>query len=233
MSRDVVSLVELSQRMRVLEDHRPHTSTALALAWPELDAMLPDGGLPLGVTELSSERALGTNVLALAAIRAAHVGDPKAWCAWIEVGDALHAPGLVASGVDLARLLVVRPTAKDAMRVSVRVAASGAFNVIVIDAFALQNMAEIKGDRKTMAQEVFVRKLALMAEQHGARIVLLTDSTAHKSMPWPVALRLEIDRAPMELLVHVAKERHGRLALAKVRIPLPSVRVADPLRRNG
>ena len=222
MSRAALSLVELSQRMRVLEDHRPHTSTALTLAWPELDAVLPDGGLPLGVTELSSERALGTNALALAAIRASHTRDPKAWCAWIEVGDALHAPGLVASGVDLSRLLVVRPLAKDTMRVSVRVAASGAFDVIVIDAFVLQGMYDIKGDRRSMAPEVFVRKLALMAEQHGARIVLLTDSTARKSMPWPVALRLEIDRTPSELLVHVAKERHGRLNLAKARVPLSS-----------
>lgn len=210
--------------MRVLEDPRPR-APALSFEWPELDAALPDGGLPLGVTELSSERALGTTALSLAAIRAAHVRDPRAWCAWIEVGDTLHAPGLVASGVDLSRLLVVRPPARDAMRVSVRVAASGAFDVIVIDAFAfVQNTPENKGVRpkQSIAPEVFVRKLALMAEQHGARIVLLTDSSAHKSMPWPVALRLDVSRAPSELLVHVAKERHGRLDLRKTHVPLSS-----------
>jgi hypothetical protein len=44
---------------------------ALALSWPELDDVLPDGGLPRGVIELSAPRALGGSTsVALAAVRA-------------------------------------------------------------------------------------------------------------------------------------------------------------------
>src|SRR2546421_6298879 len=82
----------------------------LVLGWPELDAALPDGGLPRGVVELAAPRALGGGTsIALAAMRAAHARDARAWCAWIDPEATLYAPGVAAAGVDRARLLVVRP----------------------------------------------------------------------------------------------------------------------------
>ena len=58
-------------------------SRKLALDWPELDAALPDGGLPRGVVELAAPRALGGGAsIALAAVRAAHARNARAWCAW-------------------------------------------------------------------------------------------------------------------------------------------------------
>src|SRR3954470_13038761 len=81
----------------------------LALGWPEVDALLPDGGFPRGVVELSTPRALGgATTVALAAVRAAQAKDPRAWCAWIDPEATLYAPGVARAGVDLARLLVVR-----------------------------------------------------------------------------------------------------------------------------
>jgi len=174
------------------------------------------------VTELASDRALGTTALALAAVRAAH-RDPRAWCAWIEVGDSLYAPGVAQSGVDLTRLLLVRPPARDAARVSVRVATSGAFEVVVVDAFAFVEGHEGRSRRRSWPSDVFVRKLSLAAETHATRIVILSDSSAPRAMPWPVALRLEIERNPDDaMLVRVAKERHGRLGLKKTRVPWAS-----------
>jgi hypothetical protein len=41
-----------------------------------------------------------------------------------------------------------------------------------------------------------------------------------KSEPWPVALRLELERDPDSLFVRVGKDRHGKIMLAKARIPL-------------
>src|ERR1700676_3039038 len=82
----------------------------LSLDWPELDAALPDGGLPRGVVELAAPRALGGSAsIASAAVRAAHARSPRAWCAWVDPESTLYAPGLVGAGVDLDRLLVVRP----------------------------------------------------------------------------------------------------------------------------
>src|SRR5262245_55513117 len=85
-------------------------NTALPSGWAELDAALPDGGLPMGVTELTAPRALGgATLVALAVMRAAHARKPDAWCAWVDPERTLFAPGVARAGVDLKRLLVVRP----------------------------------------------------------------------------------------------------------------------------
>jgi hypothetical protein len=190
---------------------------ALALGWPELDEALPDGGLPQGVVELSAPHALGgATSVALAAVRAAHAKDARAWSAWIDPEGTLYAPAAARAGVDLARLLVVRPPRRDLARIAVKVAASGAFDVVVVDADAVPGAgAQAVGSRRGHA-EVFVRKLALVAEETGATILLVTDSTLHRAAPLPVALRLELLRAcPERMQLRVAKDRRGRIGLKK------------------
>ena len=199
----------------------------LALGWPELDAALPDGGLPRGVVELTSPHALGgATSVALCAVRAAHARDARAWCAWIDPERTLHAPGMAMAGVDLARLLVVQPPRADLGRISVKVAAARAFDVIVIDmdcvhgAFSPPAPSIKRGRwRAPVLPEVLVRKLALLAMEGGARILLLTDAHAPRRAPWPVALRLEIARTPDSLALRVAKDRRGRVGVVKT-VPL-------------
>ncbi len=202
----------------------------LALDWPELDAALPDGGLPRGVVELAAPRALGGgSSIALAAVRAAHARDARAWCAWIDPEGTLYAPGLVAAEVDLARLLVVRPPRGELARVAVKVAASRAFDVIAIDmdpfpgglSSSASEPAQTRSRSRKRAwpSEVLVRKLALLAAEGGATVLLLTDATVPRAVPWPVALRLEIARQPESIALRVAKDRRGRGGLAKT-VPL-------------
>jgi recombination protein RecA len=205
---------------------------ALALGWPELDDALPDHGLPRGVVELAAPRALGGGTsIALAAVRAAHGKDARAWCAWIDPEGTLHAPGVAGAGVDLARLLVVRPPRAELARVAVKVAASRAFDVIVVDMDPVPG-ALVPGRTpyapRTRAKkggawqgDVFVRKLALLASEGGASVLLLTDATAPRAQPGPVALRLEIAREPAAIALRVAKDRRGRAGLAKT-VPLAS-----------
>jgi recombination protein RecA len=201
-------------------------STALRLDWPELDAALPDGGLPRGVIELAAPHALGGgSSIALAAMRAAHARDARAWCAWIDPESTLYAPGVASAGVDLARLLVVRPSRRDLARVAVKVAASGAFDVIAIDmdpvpgAFPENGTSLSSRKRREWPADVLVRKLALLAGEGGASILLLTDATAPRAQAWPVALRLEVAREPAAIALRVAKDRRGRAGLAKT-VPL-------------
>lgn len=224
------ALLEIADRVHAIEarEDAERSSGALPLRFPALDAVLPDGGLPLGVTEIASPHARSTTSIGLSAVASAHAKDARAWCGWVMAGEQLYAPGLLQAGVDLERLLVVRPLTKDAAKVSVRVASSGAFDVIVIDAFAFAQSLENRAFRRSgISPEVFVRKLSLLASEHGARVVLLTDSSAHRAMPWPVALRLEVERERAELLVRVAKDRHGRMSVKKTRIPLePSAMTA-------
>jgi len=180
-------------------------SHVLVTAWPELDALLPDGGLPRGVVELAAPHARGgATSVALAAVRAGQARGKGAWCAWIDPEGTLHAPGVVAAGVELARMLVVRAPRAGVARAALKAVASGAFEVVVID---LDEVAR---------GEVLVRKLALAAEPGGTTVLLLTDSTRPRGAPWPVTLRLELSRPDVRTLsVLVAKDRRGRVHPAR------------------
>jgi recombination protein RecA len=207
----------------------------LALSWAGLDVILPDGGLPRGaVVELSAPHALGgATSLALAAVTAGQGRNEDAWCAWIDPEGSLHAPGVVAAGVELSRMLVVRPPRPQLGRVAVKLVASGAFDVIVVDLHPIGDRRTPHenrsggGLRKEWAPEVFVRKLGLAAEPSAATVLLLTDSTQARAVPWPVALRLDLLRpSRRELSVRIAKDRRGRIGLAKTVSFRPVVRAA-------
>ncbi len=215
---------------------------ALALGWPSIDALLPDGGLPRGVIELASRHALGGPTrVAARAVAAAHQRNERAWCAWLDPEATLHAPGIARVGVDLARLFVVRPPRAELGRIAVKVARAGAFDVVVIDMDAIlgteaewpppypasqsdanpsRRARSERGARRALPPEIVVRKLALAAEEGNCTIVLLTDATQKRSIPWPVALRLELERRPDALSVRVAKDHRGRASLARTWVPI-------------
>jgi recombination protein RecA len=205
----------------------------LSLGWPELDAALPDGGLPRGVVELTAPGALGGSTsVALAAVRAGQGRAAGAWCAWIDPEGTLNAPGVVAAGVDMARMLVVRAPRAQIGRVAVKVVASGAFEVVVIDVDAINSpvvwghTGSVSSSKRGWAPEVLVRKLALAAEPSGATVLLLTDASRPRAAPWPVALRLELSRpSRRELAVRVGKDKRGRVGLAKT-VPFEPIRRA-------
>jgi RecA/RadA recombinase len=210
----------------------PRDGTSLALSWPGLDDLLPDGGLPRGVVELASPRALGGSTsVALEAVRAGQARSKGAWCAWLDPEGTLHAPGVAASGVDLARMLVVRPPRAQLGRVAVKVMGAGAFEVVVVDFDAIpgaipgavpgsshgrSHERQTLAKKKAWAPEVLVRKLALAAESSGATVLILTDSTRPRAQQWPVALRLELSRpSHNEMAVRIAKDRRGRIGMTK------------------
>lgn len=202
-----------------------------------LDELLPDGGLPRGaVVEIASPYGLGrATSIALSTCASAQAeaklrggeGTPGAWCAWIEPhregpGKASSAPTLFAPaaarlGVDLARLLVIRPSLDAVARAAARAAESGVFAVIVIDLTGVPGRrAEARLDRWVNP----VRRLAIAVEGTEATVVLLTDALAPRPLPLPVAMRLEVERAAEERVsITVAKERRGRVGSAKT-LPL-------------
>ena len=193
--------------------------SGLVPSWPGLEEALPDGGLPRGVVELAAPFSLGgATSVALAAVRAGQSRAKEAWCAWVDPGASLYAPGVVRAGVDVSRLLVVCPERAAIGRTAVKVVASGAFEVVVVDADAMSRPGSpARSDRQAprkrpLAPEVLVRKLALAAEPNGATVLLLTDSTRPRAVPWPVAMRLELRRPSLgDLSVRVAKDRRGRV----------------------
>ncbi|MBX3230085.1 MAG: hypothetical protein KIT84_25375 [Labilithrix sp.] len=198
----------------------------LSLDWPELARALPDRGLPRGVVELASVPRIASSVrqqdfdamrggattIALAAVRAAQAADERAWCAWITPqtsagaskarvarAPSLYAPAFVQAGVDLDRLLVVRPPVGALSRTVVKTASSGAFGLVVVDV-----------PRNALSEgPIVTRKLALAAEEYGTTSLLLTSAVAARPVPWPVAMRLEVERRPDAIAVRVAKDRRG------------------------
>ncbi len=204
----------------------------LALDWPELEAVLPDHGLPRGVVEIASPPARplpssgkpsghvclrgGATTIALAATHAVHAQDGT-WCAWVTPADApsLHAPALVQAGVDLERLLIVRPSRAALARTAIKVASSGAFDLVVVDAQAGLE-GRLAGTKPRSAPKVdgsvIVRKLALAAEEKGVTSLVLTNAYESRETPWPVALRIEVERRPDAIAVRVTKDRRGRAA---------------------
>jgi hypothetical protein len=207
--------------VRGSESRAEARARALPLGVAALDAALPDGGLLRGgVVELAvrGPGALATR-LGLAACRAAQLegrerGGATPWCAFVDPSRTLHAAGVLQAGVDLERLLVVRPSLEALGRVAARVVESQAFAVVVIDTLGVPGASL---DVALGSWPRIVRRLALSMEGSAGTVLLITDAAARRPLPLPVALRLELARPrPNKLSLRVAKDRQGRVASPRV-----------------
>ncbi|HVW30888.1 MAG TPA: recombinase A [Polyangiaceae bacterium] len=204
-------------RIRPGESGGTDEPKVLPLGIDELDSLLPGGGLPRGgVVELSVAGgvALATSV-ALAACRAAGeaaraAGGDVPWCAFVDPSQTLHGPGVQGAQVNLERLLVVRPSVEALGRTAIRLVESQAFSVVVVDTVGVPGAAL---DVALSAWPRVVRRLAMAAGEGGTTVLLITDTEAHRPLPLPVALRLELQRPGADRLsVQIAKERRGRIS---------------------
>ena len=221
-------------RAKIVAPDRIGTDVAHGLDWTELENVLPDGGFERGsVVEIASPHAAsgGSSLVAVHALCAIQRKEPKAFCAWLDPDETLYGPGLARAGVDLSRLLVVRPPAAELGRIAVKVVSSGAFELVVIEMDPVHGATRPrarprKGAKRALPPEVVVRKLALAAESAGKKdgagttVLLLTDTHAPRALPWPVALRLELSRTVDTLAVRVAKDRRGRVGSSTSKVSL-------------
>lgn len=195
----------------------PSTAPVLPLGLPELDEALPDGGLPRGaVVEVvvlgGAALATSTALLACKSAQREAVarGGEAPFCAFVDPSGTLHGPGVAASGVDLERLLVVRPSLEALSRTAVRLVESQAFSVVVVD------VAGVPGATVDLSLGNWprvVRRLALAAQESATTVLLVTGGEARRPLPLPVAMRLELARSESDrLTVRVAKDRRGRVS---------------------
>jgi hypothetical protein len=190
-------------------------ANGLAFGEARLDAILPDGGLPRGaVVELSVGEGVPATSLVLAAcstLQRTHEkqGRELPWCAFVDPSATLYAPGVSEAGVRPERLLVVRPPLEALSRTVLRLAKSPAFALVIVDALG------VPGARLRVLLDAWprlVRRLAMEVEGTERSIVLVTDRSAPRAMPLPVAQRIEITRPAQDrLLVQVPKDRHGQV----------------------
>lgn len=216
--------------------------SVLPIGLPAIDEALPDGGLPRGaVVELTSNLGLGrATSFALSACAAAQriaklrSGNDRtvgAWCAFLDPSGTLNAPGVARAGVDLDRLLVVRPSFDAITRVAVRASSSRAFSMIAIDttsaggprqvAMAPSRMAARQMAPRQMGADrwtTVVRRIAIAIEGTDTTVLLLTDSAITRSAALPTAMRVELDVTSREKgarptpTLRIAKERRGRVS---------------------
>ncbi len=182
----------------------------------DVDELLPSGGFPRGaVTELAAADGLASSsTLALRAVASAQIearlrGGESALAALVDPTRTFYGPAVRALGVDADRLLVVRPSLEAAARIAVRLAQSRAFSVVVVDTAGVPGA---RGVRSLAAWGMAVRRVALAVEGTDTCVVLLTALEAHRPLPLPVSMRLELrEPARGKLQLRVAKERHGRV----------------------
>lgn len=248
---ELTSALRRATQLQVALEYQS-SERVLALGIPELDASLPHGGLLQGaVTELQVRGSGGAATsLALCVCRAAQAASSpwqlpresgasrespvsrasevsRAWCAFIDPSASLFAPGVARLGVDLGRLLVVRPNFDAVERIAVRIAEARAVAMLVIDLRgALGSRSNPRGtsraqyphpqrhhSQRSHNWQSVVRRLALAVKNLPAGVLLITDAESPRALPLPVAMRLELSRvSASHLEVRVAKERTGRVS---------------------
>jgi hypothetical protein len=209
-----------------------NSERVLALGISALDEVLPQRGLVQGsVIELQVHGASGAATsFALCACRAAQraahltrqplgsrnlnahpaeVESRRPWCAFIDPSASLFAPGIARLGVELDRLLVVRPGIDAVDRVSVRIAESKAISLLVVDLRGALGDLRVSSHRWSRT----VRRLTLAVKQLATCVLLITSAEPRQALPLPVAMRLEFTRASAESFeVRVGKELGGRVS---------------------
>ncbi len=188
-------LARLREEIRRIERSPARREGCVESGLTGVDAALPGGGFPRGaLSELSGGLASGKTAVALALI--ATLG-PRELAAWVDGRGELYPPAAAARGVDLARLLVVRPPAPapgeaagrpgggaDAVRRGLWAAeallASSAFSVVVVE---LPAAATLPG------ADAAARRLQAAVERGGAVGLWLASGAGLRV---PAAVRVEI-----------------------------------------
>jgi hypothetical protein len=121
--------------------------------------------------------------------------------AWVDARGTLHPPALAQAGVDLERLLVVRPEAERAVYAAERVLESGAFEIVAMSGL----------DRQLGPSRA--RRLQSAAEAEAATGLVLLDASSEAQTAGArltaASLELRLARRGPGLLVSVERDRLG------------------------
>jgi len=185
-------LEELRERIRRIERRPPRRAAFEATGLDAVDALLPGGGLPRGaLTEIAGGPGSGKTALCLVAM--ARAMREEGLAAFVDGRGEIYPPAAEALGVDLARLLIVRPRGRPGDRAQPLAAlwsaeallASGAFEVVAVD------VVPPGRGRAASGWEAVARRLVAAAEKGGAVGLWLA---APGEPRVPAAVRLEMVR---------------------------------------
>lgn len=202
---------------------RGHAGThaaGVATGYGGLDALLPGGGWPqAALTEiLVADRSVGALRLLLPLL--ARLSHEDRWLCWVAPPHIPYSPALAAAGVDLSRVLLVHPGARQnglwAVEQALRSGRCGA----VLAWPALDEASAL-------------RRLQLAA-QAGDAMGFLFRSQQLASRPSPAALRVQLDtHADGNLSLSLLKRRGGLVAAGRVYLETVLPRGAPAMRAHA
>jgi protein ImuA len=200
-------LARLRDAIRRIEHSPGRRGGVVPSGLPDVDSALPGGGFARGaIAELCGGPASGKTAVALSVLAALPAEE---LFAWVDARGELYPPAAAARGVDLGRLLVVRPplppadVAPDAAGPSWRTAlwaaeallASGAFGVVAID---------VALPRSVPGADAVGRRLQAAAERGGGVGLWLSPPiSAPAGLRIPAALRVEVSTPAGRIAVRV------------------------------
>ena len=202
------SLDKLLQNPRVWKGRSSLQQKAgLSSGYPELDRHLPGGGWPTeALTEILTEqygigelRLLMPALARLSAEEAQPDYSEPGWIAWVSPPFQPYPPALQQWGVDLSRMLIVRPRDASEMLWSAEQAlSSGTCAAVLLWSDKLDDQAS--------------RRLQLAAEKGNSWAIAFRPPSARRQ-PSAAALRIELLPGQEGTRVSILKSRGGRPAV--------------------
>lgn len=182
-------------------------SPGLASGYPKLDRQLPGGGWPRhALTEILLER-YGSGELRLLMPALAHLSQPgdgaaeAGWITWVAPPFEPYAPALEQWGVNLSRVLIVRPKkAAEALWAAEQALSSGNCAAVLLWPSTLDDAAS--------------RRLQLAAEQ-GQSWAIAFRSLKALSRPSAAALRIRLCKGETGTDLGILKSRGGRPGIVR------------------
>ena len=203
-----MSLEKLLENPRVWRGSSQIDARArLVSGYPELDRCLPGGGWPpealtellIGQYGMGEVRVLMPALAQLSAEEIqTHTGEytEPGWIAWVAPPFQPYAPALQQYGIDLSRMLIVRPKDDSELLWSAEQALSSGTCAAVL---LWPDTLDDKGSRR----------LQLAAEK-GHSWAIAFRPLAARQQPSAAALRLELESTGQGTRVHILKSRGGR-----------------------
>ncbi|MDJ0794769.1 MAG: translesion DNA synthesis-associated protein ImuA [Woeseiaceae bacterium] len=179
----------------------------IATGYAELDKHLPGGGWPPdSLTEVLTTRyGIGELRLLMPALAQLSNEAPRqdftepGWIAWVAPPFQPYPPALQQCGIDLSRMLIVRPKEADEILWSAEQAlSSGTCAAVLLWPDTLDDQGS--------------RRLQLAAEKGRSWAVAFRPLAARRQ-PSAAALRLELQSNTQGMRVHILKSRGGRPAV--------------------
>ena len=173
----------------------PENTAGISTGVSQLDAVLPGGGWPRGaLTEiLIPDEGIGELSLVMPAL--ACLSNANRWLAWVAPPHIPYAPALASAGVDLSRVMVVRPR-------------SGADGLWAVEQTLRAGTCGAVLAWLNTADTGVMRRLQLAAEAGNCWGVLFRPQRM-AGQASPAALRLKLEPTSRGLAVHVLKRRGG------------------------